>query len=459
MALPDDFCRKMKQLLKNEADDFFSALRDEPIKGLRFNRLKIEKETFIRKIPFSLSSVPFCEDGFYYDEKQDEPGKHPFHAAGLYYIQEPSAMVPAEVLQAKPGEKILDLCAAPGGKSTQIAAAMENEGILFSNEIHFKRAKALSENIERFGIQNAIVINERPEKLVQHFPNYFDKILVDAPCSGEGMFRKDDNAIEFWSEDLVEKCSYTQKKLLSLAFQMLKPGGTLVYSTCTFSPEENEQVIEAFVSMHPEMSLVEIPKREGFDRGRVEWTKTNFEEISKCIRLWPHKIKGEGHFVAKLIKNGENNTRSSVSYLKSNVKKQQLAEFQQFEHSFLKKRITGAFFLKKQQLYVLPEKCPDITSLNVLRAGLHLGEIKKKRFEPNHHLALSLTPNDVKYSYSFSTNEKDWQAYLTGETISSPLGVDRGWILMTIDGESIGWGKETKGTIKNFYPKGLRVQF
>ena len=241
MALPDDFCRKMKQLLKNEADDFFSALRDEPIKGLRFNRLKIEKETFIRKIPFSLSSVPFCEDGFYYDEKQDEPGKHPFHAAGLYYIQEPSAMVPAEVLQAKPGEKILDLCAAPGGKSTQIAAAMENEGILISNEIHFKRAKALSENIERFGIQNAIVINERPEKLVQHFPNYFDKILVDAPCSGEGMFRKDDNAIEFWSEDLVEKCSYTQRKLLSLAFQMLKPGGTLVYSTCTFSPEENEQ--------------------------------------------------------------------------------------------------------------------------------------------------------------------------------------------------------------------------
>jgi NOL1/NOP2/sun family putative RNA methylase len=459
MALPEDFCRKMKQLLQNEADDFFSALRDEPIKGLRFNRLKIEKETFIRKIPFSLSSVPFCEDGFYYDEKQDEPGKHPFHAAGLYYIQEPSAMVPAEVLQAKPGEKILDLCAAPGGKSTQIAASMGNEGILISNEIHFKRAKALSENIERFGIQNAIVINEQPEKLVQHFPNYFDKILVDAPCSGEGMFRKDDNAVQFWSEDLVEKCSYTQKKLLSLAFQMLKPGGTLVYSTCTFSPEENEQVIEAFVSAHPEMSVAEIPKREGFDRGRAEWTKTNFEEISKCIRLWPHKIKGEGHFVAKLIKNGENNKRSSVSYIKSNAKKHQLTEFHQFEHSFLKKRITGTFFLKKQQLYVLPEQCPDITSLNVLRAGLHLGEIKKKRFEPNHHLALSLTPNDVKYSYSFSTNEKEWQAYLKGETISSPMGEDRGWILMTIDGESIGWGKETKGTIKNFYPKGLRVQF
>lgn len=458
MHIPEEFHRKMKHLLGEEAEKFLAALQKHPVKGLRINQLKTKKESFWPNAPFSLSQVPFCQDGFYFDETKDEPGKHPYHAAGLYYIQEPSAMLPAQILGAKPGEAVLDLCAAPGGKTTQIAAMMNNKGILVSNEINAKRAKVLSENIERLAITNAIVMNERPEKLPQQFPNYFDRILVDAPCSGEGMFRKDETAAQFWSSEHVKKCSFTQKELLHIAYRMLKPGGTIVYSTCTFSPEENEQVIESFIQTHSDMMIAEIPKEAGFDSGRVEWTTSGMTEISKTVRLWPHKIKGEGHFAAKLIKKGVPEA-IRIPLAKSNVKKKHLPEFDQFVQSFLKTKLTGTLYLRKQQLYLLPENCPDFSAMKVLRAGLHLGELKKNRFEPNHHLALLLKPEEAQFSYSLSSKENEWQKYLKGEAISTSKHQNRGWLLMTIDGYSIGWGKEVQGTIKNFYPKGLRKHF
>jgi len=238
------------------------------------------------QILWKLKPVPWCETGFYYG-KEIRPGKHPYHNAGVYYIQEPSAMVPAECLKAQPGDIILDLCAAPGGKSTQIAAAMKGEGILICNEIHPARAKILSENIERMGIKNALVLNETPEQLAEHFPVCFDKIMVDAPCSGEGMFRKNEEAGNEWSLDNVKLCADRQDGILHCAYEMLRPGGRMVYSTCTFAPEEDEGSVHRFLERHPDCQIAEGIDSEGF-----------IHDKEGCIRLFPHKIEGEGHFAA-----------------------------------------------------------------------------------------------------------------------------------------------------------------
>lgn len=458
MTLPKPFITKMALLLQSESESFFKALKEPKVSGLRIHPLKISKESFINNSPFDLSPILFYEHGFYYNAKKDEPGKHPYHHAGVYYIQEPSAMVPVKILQPQPGQLVLDLCAAPGGKSTQLALMMKNEGLLVSNEIHPKRAKILAENIERLGVRNCVVTNETPERLADHFPQFFDKILVDAPCSGEGMFRKDEEAIKYWSEEHVLRCARTQKEILKSAYKMLRPGGELVYSTCTFSPEENEQVIEWFVENFPNMSLMEVPKDAGMEDGRVDWTLNQRKEMKKCIRLWPHKIKGEGHFVAKLKKENDEEIKiSNIKYEKNIVKQRDLTDFLSFEKQVLTKPLRGTFSIQKQQLFLLPEHSPDFGSLKVIRKGLHLGQFKKNRFEPSHHLALSLSASDVKHVYEMSSTEQEWKKYIRGETMAT--GKDRGWVLLTVDQFPIGWGKETKGILKNFYPKGLRIHF
>jgi NOL1/NOP2/sun family putative RNA methylase len=454
MELPAEFIIKFKQLLTAEAERFFDTYDLSKKSGLRLNPLKISKAEWENLSPFGLEPVPFVHTGYYYKTEKDQPGKHPYHVAGLYYIQEPSAMFVAEQLAPESGDRVLDLCAAPGGKTTQLAGMMNQRGLLVANEINAKRAKALSENIERLGIANALVTNETPERLAGRFQGYFDKILVDAPCSGEGMFRKDEDAIRYWSQDHVISCAKQQQNILDSAYKMLKTDGIIVYSTCTFSPEENEQTIEAFLSRYTDMELLPIEKPEGIQNGRPEWSINKNNELNKTARLWPHMLQGEGHFVAKMKKTGEAEP-SSVTNADSNLGKSQLKDFRQFSSETIQHHLFENFFLFNQQLYSLPEGCPNFQGLRVLRAGLHLGELKKNRFEPNHALALFLKANEVNQTFNLSTKDDHWIHYLKGETFTT--GADRGWILITIDGLSLGWGKEAKGILKNFYPKGLRI--
>lgn len=455
MRLPSEFVKKFEDLLKDDAPQFFHTYEENKWSGLRINPLKLSLTEWESISPFSLDKIPFVQNGFYYDPGKDQPGKHPYHAAGLYYIQEPSAMFVAEQLTPANGERVLDLCAAPGGKTTQLAGMMKQGGLLVANEINAKRAKALSENIERLGITNALVTNETPERLSERFQGYFDKILVDAPCSGEGMFRKDEEAILFWNEEHVEACAKQQKNILDSAYKMLKEGGTLVYSTCTFSPEENEQTIEQFLKKYPDLALISIDKSNGIRSGEPTWSHEKTLELEKTARLWPQHVKGEGHFVAKVSKNASTEP-AKIRVLPSNAKKGQLTDFEDFKNHTLQGVSYHNYYLFHQQLFALPDECPDFQGLKVLRAGLHLGELKKNRFEPNHALALSLAKHNAKHFYPLTTENEQWLRYLKGETIAT--GEGRGWMLVTIDGFPLGWGKEAKGVFKNFYPKGLRIQ-
>ncbi|HJV44899.1 MAG TPA: RsmB/NOP family class I SAM-dependent RNA methyltransferase [Bacillota bacterium] len=454
-SIPENFHKRMKNMLEDEAEPFFQTYQTKSYQGLRINTLKTSVKEFLRITDFELAPIPWCSVGFYYTE-QDRPGKHPYHAAGLYYIQEPSAMSVVEYLDAAPGDTILDLCAAPGGKSTQIAAHMEGQGLLISNEITASRAKALSENIERLGIKHAIVTNESPERLANRFPQFFDRILVDAPCSGEGMFRKLEEACRDWSLGKVEECALIQKDILDSAAEMLKPGGTIVYSTCTFSKEENEERIAFFLQNHPEFQLIEIDHQHGIAPGRPEWGSDR-ADLSYTARLWPHRLEGEGHFAAKLQKQYEDSFSSSARPSKG--PKVDKTSWQLFE-AFFQENLTihkwdGNFILFGEQLYLLPQGAPNIEKLKVLRPGWHLGTIKKGRFEPSHSLALGIHTNDVKQSISFSAKSPEIVRYLKGES----LLVDekyKGWILVCVDGYSLGWGKVSNGQLKNHYPKGLR---
>ncbi|WAA13283.1 RsmF rRNA methyltransferase first C-terminal domain-containing protein [Fervidibacillus halotolerans] len=452
--LPDGFVKKMNDLLKDEAEDFFATYKETRLGGLRINPLKIQSEQWEKQSPFPLKNIPFVENGYYYSLEKYEPGKHPYHFAGVYYIQEPSAMFVAPLLDVKPGEKVLDLCAAPGGKTTQIGASLKQQGILVANEIHPKRAKVLSENVERFGLQNAIVTNETPERLAQHFPSYFDKIIVDAPCSGEGMFRKDPEAIEYWSEQHVLACQKNQMNILDAAVQMLREDGILVYSTCTFSPEENEQVIERFLDQYPNMELIDIEKGKGIENGRPEWSRTKREELKKTARLWPHKLDGEGHFVAKMKKSAPAPS-SDVKTFKIPKNKKPFHLYFEFEREMFGDRMFSNIVNFGNVLHHLPDYCPDLTGLKVLRAGVHLGELKKNRFEPNHALGLTLKKEQVNHVLELASDETNWIRYIKGETLPAK-DLKNGWTLITVDGFPLGWGKVVQSIIKNYYPKGLR---
>lgn len=457
--LPQDFLDRMQKMLGEEYPLFLESYERENLKALRLNPLKAEREQFLERAPFSLTEVPWAADGFYYGGL-DAPGKHPYHEAGVYYIQEPSAMAPAAYLEAKPGEKILDLCAAPGGKSTQIAAAMQGEGLLISNEIHPARAKILAENIERMGIKNAVVTNETPKKLAEMFEEYFDRIMVDAPCSGEGMFRKNEDACEEWSLENVKICAERQEEILDCAASMLRRGGRLVYSTCTFAPAENEESISRFLERHPEFFIVKVKKADGMSDGNPAWCEHPAAQIEDTIRLWPHKLRGEGHYVAVLEKEGDV-TEGYLGYCRNGEQKgiseKECKEYHEFCREYLRKELPGTVFLFGEQLYLAPEGMPSLAGLKVLRPGLHLGTLKKNRFEPSHALALALKPDDVKQVVPLCSEEKEIQMYLNGQTLN--YEGEKGWYLVAVDGYSIGWGKLAGGILKNHYPKGLRIHY
>lgn len=481
--IPVEFQERMKNMLgEKEYEAFADSYQDDRYQGLRINPLKTDKNRFLAATEMALADVPWEENGFYYPAKE-RPGKHPYHAAGVYYIQEPSAMAPAAYLKAQPGERVLDLCAAPGGKSTQIAAAMRGEGLLVSNEIHPLRAEILSENTERMGIKNALVLNETPQKLRAVFGCFFDRIMVDAPCSGEGLFRKQEDACGEWSPQNVSMCAGRQDEILEEAYHMLLPGGRMVYSTCTFSPDENEGSISRLLANHPDMTIEEPVKTEGMGDGVASWydafathenayTRTSeipaAKDIERTIRLWPHRIKGEGHFIAVLqkqsakdmpAKGGDAAKRLRDAREEKTVSYKELKELRAFaEETLLEKAQpkNGRFLLFGEQVYLVPKHLPRLKGLRVLRAGLHLGTIKKNRFEPSHAWALALKKDMAVRVCDLAQTDERINAYLRGETFS--YEGEKGWYLIAVDGYSIGWGKLTGTTMKNHYPKGLRKE-
>lgn len=459
MVIPEAFKSRMQVLLGEEYPAFIECLAARPDRALRINSLKKRGDAWQGKeLPFRLASVPWASGGYYYEEDA-QPGKHPFHEAGVYYIQEASAMAPAAYLQAQPGEKVLDLCAAPGGKSTQIAAAMQGEGLLVCNEIHPGRARILSENIERMGIANALVTNETPERLAERFPGYFERILVDAPCSGEGMFRKQEEAAAQWSVENVELCAKRQADILDCAARMLCPGGRLVYSTCTFAPQENEGSISRFLERHTEFTLLETKRTAGMASGVPEWTQNPAEGLERTVRLWPHRLRGEGHYAAVMQKEGRLPERlaavETVRQDRSGIRKHGSA-YEEFRKNYVSAGFSDRLLDFGEQLYLPPKPLPDLQKLRVLRPGLHLGTLKKDRFEPSHALALALGPQEVRLSRELSTKEA--AAWVRGETLYQQEG-EKGWYLMTVEGYSIGWGKLAGNMMKNHYPKGLRRNY
>jgi NOL1/NOP2/sun family putative RNA methylase len=453
MKLPEAYCRRMQELLGDEYPAFMASYHKTRWQGLRVNTLKITVDEFIKIAPFPLTPIPWVSNGFYIDEKE-RPAKHPYYHAGLYYIQEPSAMAPVQVLDVKPGERVLDLCAAPGGKSTQIAAGLQGEGMLVSNDLSESRAKALVKNIELFGARNVIVTNESPDRLAARFPGYFHKILIDAPCSGEGMFRKDPDAVRQWRVYSSAKCVLMQGDILESAEKMLVPGGSMVYSTCTFNPEENEKTIDLFLKNHPDFVLDDIPLKEGWAEGRSEWAGGN-QELKKTIRLWPHKLKGEGHFLALLKRKGMLDLSLLHSETPASLQKD-LPEFIDFVQDNLTIRFNdGNFVLYGDRLFLQPAGAPDLKGLKVMRPGLFLGTMKKKRFEPSSSLALALKKESFIRTRDFAPDSREIFNYLKGETIN--ITGEKGWTGICVNGFPVGWGKQLDGILKNHYPKGWRI--
>ncbi|GAB6936062.1 MAG: RsmB/NOP family class I SAM-dependent RNA methyltransferase [Bacillota bacterium] len=476
MELPQSFEERMARWLGAEYPDFRQALEAESVHGLRANRLKVTPEALAARLPFSLEPVPWAPDGFVYGQGE-RPSRHPYYFAGLYYLQEPSAMLPATLLDVRPGERVLDLCAAPGGKATQLAAALGGRGLLVVNDVHPKRIKALVHNLEVHGVKNAVVTNDYPAHLARVFPAFFDKVLVDAPCSGEGMFRKDPALINEWSLELVTWCIQQQKGLLRHAATMLKPGGRLVYSTCTFNPEENEAIIEWFLRRHPEFELVEVPRQPGWESGRPDWVDGGRPELARCIRLWPHRVRGEGHFVAVLQKRGDAETavdaaRAQRTGPPPHLGKQALevtppdpwmAEaVARFEaRHFTRPVLTGnerTLVRFGRRLFLMPPNLPDLSAVRLVRPGWLIGDVKKDRYRPSSALALALSVDDVQPErcVHLPSDADEVMAYLRGEPLARTLLP--GWNLVTVDGYPLGWLRQLPGRQKNLYPDAWRIK-
>lgn len=468
MKLPSQFLDNMKDLLKEDYPAWIASFETPSVQGLRINHTKIDNREWEEQFcPFEVKRVPWTSNGYYYPDDV-RPAKHPYYYAGLYYLQEPSAMTPAQLLPVEPGDRVLDLCAAPGGKSTELGAKLEGEGLLISNDISNSRARALLKNLELFGIPNICVTSEAPGKLADTFGAYFDKILVDAPCSGEGMFRKDPDLIKSWEEHGPEYYAGIQREILTDAVRMLKPDGFLLYSTCTFARTEDEDNIEWLLSQEADLELLELPLFEGACRGT---------EGQPVLRLFPHRIQGEGHFVALLHKKKASSQKAGQSDEKRQVSgrdtmpnygnhKKELAflekdtDFFCFEslirHPFDRSRL----MVKQDMVYYLPVGFDCSWKLRYLRTGLLLGELKKGRFEPSQALAMVLQQREFANTVSFACEDERVLRYLKGETIalSSGENVAKGWCLVCVDGYPLGWAKCTGQTLKNKYYPGWRWQ-
>ena len=434
MRFPTGFEEKYQRLLGKEAASFFSTFDQEPISAFRTNPLKEGQVTFSNPIPGT--------NWGYYGKVS---GKSSEYVTGLIYSQEPAAQMVAQVAHPHEGMRVLDLAAAPGGKSTHLLSYLNNTGLLVSNEINNKRSKILVENIERFGARNVLVTNESAERLAKVFSSFFDLIVLDAPCSGEGMFRKQPDAMDYWSLDYPAQCATLQREILEDAVKMLANGGELVYSTCTWAPEENEEIVAWLLDEFP-LELVDIPKLNGMTPG-IDYPET--------ARMYPHHFKGEGQFVAKFRFVGEHKL-PKLKPVRSNLTADQRSLWQTFQNEHLKVELKGDLQTFGDQLYLLPLGLPDLSKIKIARNGLHLGTFKKKRFEPSFALGLALQPSEVKNKLELS--QQDFEVYVGGETLQIKESLPNGWYQLLIHGNGLGFAKLANQTLKNYFPKGLRFR-
>ena len=433
MKFPSDFIEKYKDLLGAEAEEFFTSFDQEAVSAYRINPLKKQQKDYPDPIP----GTPWGHYG-------KISGKSSDHATGLVYSQEPAAQMVAQVAAPSKGSRVLDLAAAPGGKSTHLLSYLDNTGLLVSNEINFKRSKVLVENIERFGAKNVVVTNTSADKLAKVFKNYFDMIVFDGPCSGEGMFRKDPDAIQYWHKDYPSELAQLQKDILADGLKMLAPGGQLVYSTCTWSPEENEGVVAWILENYPDLELVAIPKLNGMSDG-IDFPET--------ARMYPHHFKGEGQFVAK-FQDKRVAEQARIKEGKTNLNKEQKQLWDDFVKKHLKLPLDGLLQVFGDNLYLLPRGLPDLSKVKIARNGLHLGIFKKKRFKPSFALGIALTSDEVVSSIELT--QEQFAQYASGNVVTLDQTLENGWYQLLVDGNGFGFAKVIGNTLKNYYPKGLR---
>ena len=491
IPIPPLFLERMSRFLCDEYPAFAESLTHDPVHGLRVNTLKLSADEFRKISPFPLGDgVRWCHSAFALTPSPlpagegrgvREPGKHPYHLAGLYYLQDPSAMSAAELLGPRPGERVLDLAAAPGGKTTHIASLMQGQGLLVANEIKTKRLNHLVVNVERWGAANVVVTNETPERVADHFGAYFDRVIVDAPCSGEGMFRKDMRARLDWSEEMVAGCAVRQTNILRVAAHLVRPGGHLLYSTCTFAPEEDEAVMARFLREHPDFEVEALPQLAGFMPGKPEWLSLttdpfggnkSTEHTEKCkkdsvdsgendplrgaVRLFPHRLTGEGHFACLLQRKDGPADELTFPWRSAKIPTLEWQVWQAFREETLGVDFpSGRLRMQGNRLYFVPEDVPDLKGLRMTIPGVWLGNFKKERFEPAHPLAVYLRPGQAHNVLALSSDSREMAAYLRGESL--PAEGRPGWTLVTADGWPLGWGKRVQGVVKNHFPRGWQI--
>ena len=467
--LPEQFLESMKRMLGTEYQDYLNSMKEDTRTAFRVNTNKIAPEQFMDICPFQTEPVPWNEKGFYYNADEDMPSKHPYYYAGLYYIQEPSAMIPASLLPVEEGDRVLDLCAAPGGKATELAAKLHGTGLLVANDISVSRAMALAKNLQIAGTRNAVVTAETPQNLAAVMPGFFQKVLIDAPCSGEGMFRRDPGMVKSWLAHGPEYYAGIQTEILESAYELLAPGGDMVYSTCTFSPLEDEGMIQSFLKKHPDMTICEVPRYPGYSEGRPDWVPDGDPALKKCVRIFPHRAEGEGHFAVLLHKHGKAGDTCddpemwdiNGTDMKSNKKKQKNQEgIEDFFQMLLPE--TGIEFKtlsRKKDIYVAETLAAgQMKGLRIVAGGLIIGSDKNGRFEPSPQLALALRGEDYLQRIDLPAEDERVIRYLKGETVlvDKPY---KGYVLFCVDGYPLGWCKGNgSGTMKNKYYPGWRMQ-
>jgi NOL1/NOP2/sun family putative RNA methylase len=461
VGLPGPFVERMRGLLGDEAGRFIDSLARPPERAVRANRLKLDPGELPAVLGVELEPVPWCGDAFHLPVGI-RAGATPAHAAGLLYLQEPSALLPVEALEVRPGQRVLDLAAAPGGKTTQIAAKLGADGVVVANEVEPARLRALAENLDRWGSWRVAVCNEPVERLAGRLPDgFFDRVLLDAPCSGEGLFRRSQAARAQWRPGQVRGSAERQRHLLRQAARLVRPGGALVYSTCTFAPEENEQQVAAFLAEQRDWEVLEIPWREGFAPGRPDWCRDGQDApagLERTVRLWPHRVRGDGHFVARLGRRGERPPPQPVPAPRRRARERAraaaatLAAWEAFAAGTLREPMAAPLVVG-ERVYLAPDERLAATDLRWFRPGLPLGRCRPGRFEPAHALALALEPAAVRRAVRLDRRRA--REFLRGETL--PCDEPPGWALVTMGSWPLGWGRVAGGALKSQVPRGLRA--
>lgn len=450
IKLPQEYIKRMQQLLGEEYPLYEQALNEQSVRAFRVNTDKISLSDFEKINPFSCEKIEYVENGYYFNA--EHIGNHPYHHAGMIYIQEPAAMAPAECIQINPDWKILDMCAAPGGKSTQLKNKLGPNGLLVSNEIIPSRCKILTGNIERLGLLNTITTCMDSGKISKIFPKTFNMIMVDAPCSGEGMFRKDANAIAEWSQQNVKRCAERQLEILENAAAALKNGGYIVYATCTFSLDENEMVVDSFLQSHPEFEIVRVADSVLKNTADgIRFDGCICENIHYARRFYPHKGRGEGQFMAVL-----HNTLDDVFESQKVVNRPQkinkiVADF--LEDTLVCFNAENIIMHNGNPVHFKPEI--DINAIKAFSCGVTIGEIRKNYIQPHHQFFMALGKH-FKRKIELSADSPDIKKYLHGEEIS--VNCENGWAAVMVDGCAVGGAKVVSGVAKNHYPKGLRLK-